>query len=207
MFGRLRSQEWIAPSGAGRDVQTCLAAGFPSQADRAAWIAEGSQLQYGARVGGPACSTVTTPLLAGTLTPVALTGLAPTEIARKIDQQLARQSLSGTDKTAAEVGAALTVASDPNATPAQRAGMLDWATGRPGVIVRYNVKDPLGRTGTELLYSTGPTPSGAYQTQIVVDPATDVSLSTTATNLATGRVVSQDLLVRSVGVSAIGRLP
>jgi len=160
-------EDWVAPDGSGRITEATGKIGFPSSADRAAWLAAGSP-DLGQDVHG---SAATERFGAGELSFPDLSELPtdPSELQEIIDDGRLPGGNGYHDETFQFVGELL---NESYGRPALRAALFQVAARFPGVEYLGEVKDPAGRPGAAVAYT-----HNGYREELIYDPHTSVLLA------------------------------
>ncbi|MGH8996277.1 MAG: CU044_5270 family protein [Acidimicrobiales bacterium] len=192
-------QVWVAANGSGRLVEQFGAATFPTSADRAAWVADGSPSLP------PSGGTIDQTEGPGALTVANLDSLPtdPGTLASEIEQRDVIDGPPGEAETFKIVGELL---SETDASPALRSALYHVAAGLPGVSLVGAVTESLGRNGTAVSFSAAgethelifdPTSSALMATEVILINPTESGVS-----LPAGTVIGSTTYVVSTPVSS-----
>ncbi len=194
---------WVAANGSGRIAEQFGAPTFPTSADRAEWVADGSPSlpPYGGTIDqteGP-----------GKLTVANLASLPtdPSALASEIEQ---RQVIDGPPGEAETFKIVSELLSETDASPALRSALYHVAAGLPGVSLVGTVTDSLGRSGTAVSFTAhGETHELIFDRSSSALLATEDVLTSPAeagysrSGLPAGTVIASTTYVTSVPVSSM----
>jgi hypothetical protein len=159
-------QVWTADDGSGRMVEQFGSTMFPTTADRAAWLADGSpSLQ-------PSSGTIDQTEGPGSLTVADLSALPtdPATLGNEIADRKVVDGPQGNAETFKIIGELL---SETDASPALRGALYQVAAGLGGVTLVGAVTDSLGRSGTAVSYG-----ARGETHELIFDPSTSSLLAT-----------------------------
>ena len=159
-------QVWSAANGSGRLREVFGAPTFPTNTDRAAWIADGSPSLV------PSSGTLDQAEGPGALGIADLSELStdPASLASEIASRNFVDGPPGDAETFKIIGELL---SETDASPALRSALYQVASGLEGMSLIGSVVDPLGRTGTAVAYA-----SAGETHELIFDPRTSSLLAT-----------------------------
>jgi hypothetical protein len=187
-------ESWVAPDGSGRSTSRYDEVSFASEADRQAWVADGSpalpqvgsteQLRYGAG-GLPYYATDALPS-------------DPQALRKVLEGGSVIQAGQGDANLLDAIGILL---AQQTASGEVRQALFEVAADVPGIMVEHGVKDPLGREAVAIAVSD---PTG--ETRLFLDPA-DASLLAISRTKPDTPAPSWQAFTASGVVDEIGAVP
>lgn len=162
---RYTRQQWIGTDGSGRILQVAGTPGFPTSADRAAWVADGKpNLNDGS-------GNIHATFKPGGLYYLDLSNAPtdPTALKQLIEQRKLESGPPGEAETFTIIGDLLR---DSYAPPAVRSALYQVAAQLPGVQLIGSTHDQLGRPGTAVGYA-----SNGNTQELIIDPQTAALLA------------------------------
>ena len=192
-------QVWSAADGSGRMIEQFGPPSFPTTADRAAWVADGSPSLL------PRSGTIDQTEGPGSLSVADLSAL-PTDPQTLGSDIAERKVIDGPQGNAETFKIIAELLSETDASPALRSALYRVAAGLSGVSLVGTVTDSLGRSGTAISYG-----AAGERYELIFDTSTSSLLATEETvtdpnhagiSVPVGTVIGSTTYVASAPVSS-----